>query len=76
MDKDDELDALLQSGLLAVPDDFTERVMRKVRASPLPAPRHAWAERLQWLALVGGAVLGAFEVAAFIFGIWAATSAS
>ena len=76
MDKDDELDALLGSGLLAVPDDFTERVMRKVRASPLPSPRRRWAERLQWLALVSGAVVGALEVAAFIFGIWAATSAS
>jgi hypothetical protein len=72
---DKELDTLLESGLLSVPDDFTDRVMREVHLSPLPAPRRNWRERLQWLALLGGATLGTFELSAFIFGIWAATTA-
>jgi hypothetical protein len=70
-----ELNSLLESGLLSVPDDFTERVMRDIRAAPLPAPRRKWRERLQWLALIGSAVLGASELLAFIFGMWAATAA-
>lgn len=70
-----ELDSLLESGLLSVPDDFTERVMREVRMAPLPAPRRHWRERLQWMALIGSAALGAIELSAFIFGMWTATTA-
>lgn len=72
MDKD--LDTLLESGLLSIPDDFTDRVMRAVHFSPLPAPRRNWRERLEWLALLA-ATLGTFELSAFIFGMWAATTA-
>ena len=72
---DKKLSTLLESGLLSVPDDFTERVMRDICAAPLPAPHQKWRERLQWLALVGGAMLGVVELAAFIFGLWTATAA-
>jgi hypothetical protein len=73
---DKELDTLLESGLLSVPDDFVDRVMREVRVAPFPAARQRWREKLQWLALLGGATLGTFELLAFIFGMWAATTAS
>lgn len=73
---DRQVDTLLESGLLSVPDDFAERVMREVWASSLPVRRPRWQERLQWLALLGSAVLGALQLTTFIFGIWAATAAS
>jgi len=73
MNKD--LDALLAAGLLSVPDDFTEKVMREIQGLPMPSPKRTWRSRLQWLAIIGGMVLGAFEVFSFIFGIWAATAA-
>ncbi|MDZ4262960.1 MAG: hypothetical protein U1B30_11605 [Pseudomonadota bacterium] len=69
------MNRLLESGLLTVPDDFTERVMRDVCMTPLPTPRQRWYERLQWLALIGSAALGAVELLAFIFGLWTATTA-
>ncbi len=73
MNKD--LDTLLTSGLVSVPDDFTERVMREINLLPQPAPRQTWRDRLQWLAIIGTAALGIVELFSFIFGIWTATTA-
>jgi hypothetical protein len=72
----DDLDTLLQTDLVSVPDDFAERVMRRVQASPRAAAQPRWMRRLQWVALLGGALVGALEVVTFIFGLWAATAAS
>jgi hypothetical protein len=73
---DKEFETLLESGLLSVPPGFTERVMRDIGSSPLPVWQSNRWERLQWLALLSGAALGAFELTTFIFGIWAAATAS
>jgi RNA polymerase sigma-70 factor (ECF subfamily) len=70
-----QLDALVERGLLRVPDDFAERVMRNVAMAPLPPFRPRWGERLQWLALSGGALWAAVELAAFTFGIWSVSAA-
>ena len=76
MDKDEWLDPLMESGLLQVPDDFTERVMQQVRLLPLPGRMSRWREQLQWLVLLGATTLGAMQLLGFVFGIWAATSAA
>jgi hypothetical protein len=75
MDKD--LDALLGAPLLDVPDDFTQRVMQQVQYLPQPQlpRRRGWQEKLQALALIAGGILGATQLAVFMFGIWAASSA-
>ncbi len=73
MDKD--LDKLLESGLLEAPEDFPERVMQRIDSLPLPDSRSRPWEMLQWLALIGGGVLGIAQLAGFIFGIWAAVTA-
>lgn len=73
MNKD--LDNIMTSGLLSVPDDFTERVMHEIYRLPGPAPRQPWRDRLQCLAIIGTAALGAVELFSFIFGIWTATTA-
>lgn len=76
---DDELDALLRGNALAPPDDFTLRVMQSVYRLPAPAPRpERWrglARRLQAAALIIGGMAGAAQLAAFMFGIWATTTA-
>ncbi len=71
----EDLDSLLASGLLSVPDDFTERVMREIARLPQPAPRRSWSEKLQWLAAGGAALVGAVELFSFMFGIWTTTTA-
>lgn len=75
---DEDFDALLASPLLQAPDDFTQRVMQQVHYLPLPArptPVPRLLQRLQWLAFIGGGALGIVQLAAFMFGIWAAGSA-
>jgi hypothetical protein len=72
---DADLDALLGADPLAPPDDFGERVMRRVARLPLPARHAAWRGRLQDLALLAGGILGAAQLGAFMFGMWAAASA-
>jgi hypothetical protein len=71
----DDIDTRLEAGLLHVPDDFTDQVMRCVETMPLPARRSKRRERLQWLALAGGAALGLSQLLAFMFGMWAASAA-
>lgn len=51
------------------------RVMRRIDAQPMPVPasrRDGW---LTWIALAGGALLGAAQLAGFMFGIWTAATA-
>ncbi|MBJ7311692.1 hypothetical protein ACFOLJ_01880 [Rugamonas sp. CCM 8940] len=73
MDKD--LDALLSTPLLDVPDNFTQGVMRRVQFLPLPQRHSGWLEKLQGLVLVVGGILGATQLAAFLFGMWSASAA-
>ncbi|HEY8102210.1 MAG TPA: hypothetical protein VIF82_15810 [Burkholderiaceae bacterium] len=73
MDKD--FDSLLEDGLLDVPDDFTQMVMQRIHRAPLPLARLSLSEKLQNLALIAGGVLGFSQLAAFMFGVWAATAA-
>ena len=67
-----ELDEWLGSGFLSPPADFTDRVMRRVQALPLPSRRpqvkNTLIEFLKWL--------GAAELVMFIFGIWITTAAA
>ena len=75
----EDLDELLEGGLLAPPEDFTRRVMERVAELPLPqssADKGGRAERIQWLAIVGAGLVGAAQLAAFMFGIWTTTAAS
>jgi hypothetical protein len=74
-DDDDDLDTLLGGDLLQPPDDFARRVMQRVHRLPLPARHAGLLAKLQNLALCAGAVAGAAQLAAFMFGIWAAASA-
>lgn len=73
------LDALLETPLLEVPDDFAARVM-----AALPAPAAAqqpgwWRGRpapgpvIQALLATACGVLGAVEVLLFVGGLWATT---
>ena len=56
-------------------DDFAERVMQRIRALPAPAPSRQRAGWLAWFALAAGALLGAAQLAGFMFGIWTAATA-
>ena len=72
MDKD--LDDLLRSDLLHLPEQFSGRVMQQIGRLPLPQRRPRWQQQLQNLALIAGGILGAVQLAAFMFGIWAASA--
>ena len=69
------LDRLLSEPLLQPPADFTERVMQRIQTLPAPAPSRRRAGWLAWLALAAGALLGAAQLAGFMFGIWTAATA-
>ena len=75
-----ELDDWLGSGFVNPPADFTDRVMRRAQALPLPARKpqvkNTLHELVKWLLLLGGAALGAAELVMFIFGIWLASAAA
>jgi hypothetical protein len=71
----EDLDELLESGLLEPPADFSERVMQRIAGLPLPARRSRSWEILQWLALAGGGILAIAQLAGFMFGVWAAVAA-
>ncbi len=70
----EDLDCLLASDLLSVPDDFSERVLREIDRLPQPRPRRSWSERLEWLAVAGTAAIAAIELFSFMFGIWTTTT--
>jgi hypothetical protein len=77
---DKKLDQFLASDLLEVPEGFAQTVMSRVHELPLPliAELPPTADQpkewLQWLALIGSAILGVAQLSGFIFGIWAAST--
>jgi hypothetical protein len=73
MDKD--IDALMRTPFVDVPDDFTQSVMQRVQLLPLPRHRPRLLKKLQALALITGGILGAMQLVAFMFGILAASTA-
>lgn len=79
-DDSQAFDELLSAGYLKPPDDFTSQVMRRVQTLPTPTikpqAKDALHKYLKWLALLGGATLGAAELVAFVFGIWVTTAAA
>lgn len=70
-----DLEKLLESGLLKVPENFAQQVMQRIDELPLPIHPPQSLEWLRWLALVGGAILGVTQLAGFVFGIWVAVTA-
>lgn len=73
-----DIETLLAADLLQVPEDFTDRVMQRIQVMPVPPVRikaSGRRERLQWLALLGGAALGVGQLLAFMFGVWSASAA-
>ena len=70
-----DLDSLLNSDLLKVPEDFSRRVMQVI--APLPPAIRSQSEKkfLQWLAVVAATFMGIEQLAGFIFGIWTAVTA-
>jgi len=69
---------LLRAGLFEPPEDFTQRVIDRIAEAPAPRWTPAVGTRrstAQWLALAGAALWGAVQLATYMFGIWAATSA-
>ncbi|MES2298686.1 MAG: hypothetical protein V4582_16705 [Pseudomonadota bacterium] len=73
---DKEFDELLGTPLLEVPEHFTRTVMGRVAAMPAPARPAGLRERIQELALILGGLAGAAQLASFMFGIWAVSSAN
>jgi hypothetical protein len=77
----DDLDVLLRDDLLHPPADFTRTVMQRVTALPLPgdAPAYRRWRLLRRAAaaagLIGGGLLGLSQLAAYVFGLWLATTA-
>jgi hypothetical protein len=74
----DELDELLGSDLVQVPDGFSARVMSHINALPARASTTRATDvqnRFQWLALIGAGLVGVTQLAAFMFGIWFAGTA-
>lgn len=74
----EDYDELFKTGMFKAPPDFADHVMAEVARQPLPdlasLPRRV-RECIQWLTLIGAALLGAFQLATFMFGIWSITSA-
>jgi hypothetical protein len=76
----DDLDVLLKIDFLQPPADFTTRVMQRVAV--LPATQHArgrFPHRLRRVAaaagVIGGALLGLSQLAAFVFSMWVTAAA-
>lgn len=72
---DSELDKLLCADLLEVPADFSARIMQRIDRLPLRTRGRAWLQALQRFALLAGAMMGAAQMAAFMFGMWTASAA-
>lgn len=70
---------LLTDGFLKPPENFTVQVMLAVQTLPLSTAHQpepiTWRTIAKWLALLGGAALGAAELVTFVFGLWAASAA-
>lgn len=70
---------LLQAGRYTPPADFSDRVMARIMDQPEPgfaAPPRTSRPQAQWLALAAASLLGAIQLATFIFGVWLTASAS
>ena len=72
----EELDDLLHAANGGAPPGFDAQVMRHIAALPLPQRPVRWRTLAQRLAFFAAAALGASQVLAFIFGLWAATAAA
>jgi len=58
------------------PQAFEARVMQRIAGLPLPRPPPRWRTLAQGLAIALAGALGASQVVAFIFGLWAVTAAA
>jgi hypothetical protein len=71
-----EIDRLLEKGLLEPPPQFTTRIMRRLGPPPR---RPSWRERqrewFEWLAVAGATLVGFAQLAGFLFGFWIPVSA-
>jgi hypothetical protein len=71
----DDIEALLEKGLLQPPPQFATRVMQDLgprQPSSRLMRRREW---LEWLAMAGAALLGFTQLAGFLFGLWIPASA-
>lgn len=67
----DDIDRLLEKGLLEPPPQFTTRIMQRLESTPqLPSWRARLREWLERLAVAGSALLGLAQLASFLFGLW------
>lgn len=73
---DKEIDLLMKSDLLKVPDDFTSNVMANLEPLPVPESISQRWKTLKWVAYAGGGCWGLSQLLTYMFGIWAVTSAS
>lgn len=70
---------LLECGLIELPEDFAVRVMASIAQQPVPPmvpTRSRRSDLLQKIALTAAALLGAAQLAAFMFALWAASNAA
>lgn len=72
----DPLDQLMLAADGGAPPGFDAQVMRQIAALPLPQRPARWRTLAQRLVLIAAAALGASQVLAFIFGLWAVTAAA
>ena len=72
----DEFEVLLREANGGAPKDFEARVMQHIAALALPQRPPRWRTLAQRLVLIVVAALGAGQVLAFIFGLWAVTAAA
>lgn len=72
----DELEDWLRSVDERATVGFEAQVLRRIAALPSPQQPARWRTLAQRLALIAAAALGASQVLAFIFGLWAVTAAA
>jgi len=79
-----EILALLKTDLVHAPVDFSQRISAQIKHDAsaeftnhtMEADAHNHYTWWQWLAMVGGSVLGMTQVARFIFGYWLSVAAT
>ena len=70
------LDDLLESATLEPPADFAQQVMQRLDRLPEPRSARRSPRWLPWVAVVCGVILGAEQLAQFVFCAWIVTNAS